>query len=482
NTIFKLSLDSKEFKTYYLKVQNKTTSLKFGLFLKEEVVFLYDEYTKRSLMDVFFTIIIMLLMYNLTLLFYTKNKTYFLYAFYLATLISQQATYLGLTQLYMPSWFVYYDDLSVVFKVNMVFIAAAFFAKSFLETKNYPKINTIYNIIISAGFLEIFLLGMPSFYYPEIGIVTAFSFVIFNMYAGFYVYISGYKQARFFVVGWSFLVIGFIVMIFDSLGIITVMHKVSNIIMFLTAFEAVVLSLAFLDRYMILKQEKEQINKILLNTLNEKQIEIELQINKKTKDLCDALENKKILLKELQHRTKNNLQLILSLIRMQSDGSSEGVKHKFKNLEGRISAIAKSHQLLYLKDDLQKINMDEYINELCNDLENLSEKELIIDIQARQIYMPLREASYIGLIINELITNSIKYVNLTNIIISIDMLKNGAKYLLIVKDNGNGFEYDKLSSEGIGLKLVQILVESQLGGNLEIQIKDGCRYMIEFQL
>jgi two-component sensor histidine kinase len=126
--------------------------------------------------------------------------------------------------------------------------------------------------------------------------------------------------------------------------------------------------------------------------------------------------------------------------------------------------------------------MDEYINELCNDLEGLSDKNLIIDIQVRQIYMPLREASYIGLIINELITNSIKYVNLSNIIISIDMLKNQNQYSLEIKDNGVGFDYEKVKTKGIGIKLVRTLVESQLDGKLDIDIKNGCRYMIEFRL
>jgi len=482
NPTFELTLNPNQSKVYYLKVQNSTTALRFELHLKDEVTFLHEEYAQRTLIFVFFTVLFMLLLYNVTLIIYTKKRTYLYYCLYLIVLMAQQSTYLGITQLYAPSWFVYYDNFAVVLKVNLLYISAAIFAKSFLNSKNYPKIDKVYNFIIILALIEIPLFGTPDFYYPEIPVFTAFSFIIFNLFAGYHIYNKGYKEARFFIVGWSFLVVGFVLMILDGVGLITIMHKTSNIILFLTALEAVILSLAFLDRYMSLKNEKEKTDIMLMNTIKDKQKEIELQIAKKTKDLNDALENKKTLLRELHHRTKNNLQLILSLIRMQSDGSSAKVKQKFQDLEGRISAIAKSHQLLYLKDDLQKINMDEYINELCNDLESLSEKELIVEIQARQIYIPLREASYIGLIINELITNSIKYVNLPNIIISIEMLKNNNHYVLSIKDNGCGFDYDEVKSSGIGLKLVKTLVEAQLGGSLDIQIKNGCKYMIEFSL
>jgi two-component sensor histidine kinase len=482
NPTFELTLKPKQSKTYYMMVQNSTTSLRFELNLQDKITFLKDEYSKKTLIFVFFTVLVMLLLYNMTLIIYTKKRTYLYYCFYLLTLMAQQSTYLGLTQLYAPSWFIYYDNFAVVLKVNMMYISAAIFAKSFLNSKIYPKIDKIYNAFIILALIEIILFGTQYFYYPEIAVLTALTFIIFNLFAGYYIYNKGYKEARFFIIGWSFLVVGFVIMIFDGLGIITIMHKTSNIILFFTALEAIVLSLAFLDRYMMLKHEKEKADTMLMFTIEDKQKSIELEIAKKTKDLEKTLESKKTLLRELHHRTKNNLQLILSLIRMQSDGSNEKVKQKFKDLEGRISAIAKSHQLLYLKDDLQKINMDEYINELCNDLEGLSDKNLIIDIQVRQIYMPLREASYIGLIINELITNSIKYVNLSNIIISIDMLKNQNQYSLEIKDNGVGFDYEKIKTKGIGIKLVRTLVESQLDGKLDIDIKNGCRYMIEFRL
>ena len=149
-----------------------------------------------------------------------------------------------------------------------------------------------------------------------------------------------------------------------------------------------------------------------------------------------------MLLKELHHRTKNNLQLILSLVRLQSDSSDEFAPCKYRDLEGRINAISKTHETLYVKEDLQNIEMDEYINELCKDLQSLSAKELEINIQINDVQMPLQEASYIGLIINEIITNSIKYAQRDKIVIDLKMSMEEDIYLLSIKDNGDGFDYE----------------------------------------
>lgn len=438
NRAYLLHLNAGETKSYYLKVQNKTTALRFGISLQDELAFIYEDHKQQLIIFIFISILGLLFIYNLVLFAYTKERAYAYYSLYLLTLVFQQATYLGVMQMFFPEWFVYYDDLAVVFKVNAMFLAAALFAKSFLLAKNYPKINKIYNIIIFVAIIEMPLFGFPTFYYPEIAILTGFFFVLFNVYAGFYIYRQGYKQARLFVLGWSFLALGFGLMILDGLGLISVMHEILNIILFLTAFEAIVLSLAFTDRYMILKEQKERSEQFLLQALHERQKVIGVEIEKHTRDLNEALENSKILLKELHHRTKNNLQLILSLIRMQAKQGDENIKNYSKNLESRINAITRAHQMLYLKSDLTKINMQEYLFELCNDLKNLSEKNIQINCNAKDINIPLHEAAYVGLIVNEVITNSIKYVEKEPIEISLKMQKEGELHKIQIKDNGDG--------------------------------------------
>jgi two-component system, sensor histidine kinase LadS len=481
NTIFHLHLDTNENKVYFIKVKNATTALRLGLSLKEKFQFLDDEYYQQLLVYIFFTIVTMLFIYNISLFVYTRENTYGYYCLYLGTLMFQQATYLGITQMYMPQWFIDYDNLGVLFKVNIMYITAALFAKSFLQTKKYPKLDKIYNTIIIISILEIPIFGTPYFYYPEVGILTALFFIIYNMYAGYYIYKQGYKQARLFVIGWSFLVVGFLLMILDGLGLISVMQNIFNLIMFLIAVEAMVLSLAFVDRYVILRAEKQMADALLVDEYKNRQAVIEEQIKEQTISLSKALETKQTLLKELHHRTKNNLQLISSLVRMQADSSSKELKEKLNDLDRRINAISKTHQMLYLKDDLERIDMHQYISELYNDLVMTCNKKIEAKIDVKNLFIHLREASYIGLIVNELITNSIKYVEKEKIEIYIGMYNEGDRYFLTLGDNATIKQSD-LKTDGLGIKLVKTLVEHQLEGKVKIKVEDGLKYMIEFEL
>jgi len=483
NTIFEITLKAKEYKSYYLEVSNSTTALRLGIYLQDKNTFLNAQVKQQALIFLFLGILVMLFFYTIILFVYTKENSYLYYSLYLIALIAQQATYLGISQIFLPSWLLYYDNLGVVFKVNILYITAAIFAKSFLQTKIYPTIDKLYNIIIFIAIIEIPLFGFPQFYYPEVAILTGFIFVLFNMFVGVFVYTNGYKQARFFVVGWSLLVVGFTLMILDGLGIISFMQKMPNLIMYFTALEAILLSLAFTDRYIILKDEKAKSSALLVDTLKNRQTVIQSEITKRTEELSHALESKKVLLKELHHRTKNNLQLILSLVRMQARNSNSIIKQSSKNLEYRINAIAKTHQMLYLKDDLQNIDMEEYIEELCSDLESFSEKLITVDILVTEVYLPLREASYIGLIINELVTNAIKYVTKEHIEVKVKMLMTADNdYILQISDNGDGYEYSDIEGNGIGTKLVKTLVEDQLEGVLDVSSEKGLKYIIRFHL
>lgn len=483
NPSFEISIAPNRSCIYYVNIINKTTALQFDLLLKSKETFLYDEYTQEALIMIFLGIIVAILIYSLFLYLFTRSKAYMYYVFYLSALVFVQLTYLGITPLIFCKTFVSIDNLMVVLKVNIMYIMAAIFAQSFLQTINYPTLNKIYRYIIIIALVEIPIFGTQSFYYPEIAVLSGFVFVIYNIFAGVYIYLDGYKQARFFVAGWSIVAIGFILMIVDSLGLVSVMYRFPNLIMYSIALEALILSFAFTDSAIILTKEKERSDKKLLENMQNSKRVIEKEILLQTKELTNALENKKTILNELQHRTKNHLQLIVSLVRMQADRSEHVVKEKFQQLEWRIRAIAKTHEVLYFKDDLQQINMNEYIDELCSGIEDANDgKDIRFMLEIREIYMPFREAGYVGLIINELVTNSIKYAGTGAIVIVIEMNKDNNNYLLEIRDNGIGYEFKTDKSQGMGITLVKTLVQSQLDGSLKVENKNGMIYLIEYKI
>jgi len=480
---FKLEFAPHEKKLFYLKVRNTTTSLQFSVALKSFDVLYDDDQHYQYTISAFLGVIVAFLIYAILLFFYTRDQSYLLYALYLGTLLFQQMTYLGFIPLHAPAWFVEIDNKIAVIKVAVMIISAICFAQSFLKTSDYKWIDRVYNWIIVLVLIEIPLFGTPWFYYPEVTIVTGLFFVLFNTYVGAYIYINGNKQARFFVIGWGVLVVAYLLFIFDVLGIISVMHLVPNMIMWATAFEALFLLLAIIDRLSLLQQEKEALNDKLIESYALRQEAIEETVEIKTAELTRALAQKELLFKELHHRVKNNLQLILSLIRLQGDKQECGENNMIlQELERRILAIARTHELLlYTEDDVEIVDMEMYVSSYIDEIENGvlgAHVEINSDIDAR---LPLREAIYVGLVINELVSNAIKYAfGPEGGVIQISLKKEEGRFIFEVSDNGKGYNREEISNISLGLDLVNTLIEEQLEGTIEYKKQKGTHYIMRF--
>lgn len=475
NPSFTLTLKSNETKTYYLNIKNSTTALQFSILLSDLEIFKNYNLLKQFLIVFFIGVILAFIIYSFSLFIYTKEKSYLYYCMYIFTLLFQQLTYIGFLPLYAPQWFTNIDNLIVIPKVGIMIVTAAIFARSFLKTVNYPKIDRIYKFIIYFILLQILFISTPTFYFPEVTILTGLFFIFFNLYSSIYIYNKGNKQARFFIVGWSFLSVGYFLSIIDALGIISVMYFLPPLILILTLIEALFLLLAFIDRLNILQNEKLQLDKKLYEELEKRNIIVEKEVKKQTKSL-------KNLYKELHHRVKNNLQIILSILNLQSSKlDNRYSKDEFLKLENRIKAISKTHEILYQNENIETINMKDYIKNLCNDL-NISYSMKNIDFRLNiDANMPIKEAVYVGIIINELLSNSIKYVNNLDRF-EITLIKKAKEYFLEISDNGLGYDFQKTRKDSLGLTLVNGLVTEQLGGKIESKIKDECKYMIRFNI
>ena len=210
---------------------------------------------------------------------------------------------------------------------------------------------------------------------------------------------------------------------------------------------------------------------------------VKQEVIKKTAELNHALKTKELLLKEIHHRIKNNLQIILSITRLQNDETEDKeTVDKFIKLENRINAIAKIYNMLIVDDNLDEIDMDEYINELLIDIqETMLDDTNPIEIQTDvDISLSLSKSIYIGIIINELVTNAYKYAFDNNQgLIFISLHEQLGEYTLIIRDNGKGFTYDK-KKKSLGLKLIHTLISQQLNGKVAMMTKDMTQYTIRF--
>ncbi len=478
-----LIIKPQEKRLVYVKIENSTTTLQFGFHFKDEQTFKSENRVKEFSIVLFIGLISSFIIYSIFLYIYTRDRSYYLYSFYLITLMFQQLTYIGFLPLYIPSSFVYIDNLIVVPKVSLMIVAAALFAKSFLKMEEFPNLNKMYKILIAVIIFQIPIFGTQFFYVPEITIFLGFLFIMFNTYFGVYVYFHGNRQARFFLVGWLFLFIGYLLMIFDSLGFISMMNKFPELILLITVIEAIFLMLAFVDKLNILTTQRNILDTKLFDEMSNRKKIVEKEVVERTNALQMALEEKVVLFRELNHRVKNNLQLILSIIRLQRfDLKDKEISKEFQKLESRIKAIAKTHQLLCDSEDIVEIDMREYINELYYELsESIIDKNIEFDLQVNAT-MFLREAVYVGLIINELVSNSIKYAFEDKIgKIFIFLHKKENEYLLVIGDSGRGYNKKFLKSGGLGLKLVDALVVSQLEGTIQLEKSQPFRYSISFK-
>ncbi|MCK5854742.1 MAG: hypothetical protein KAG56_05935 [Sulfurovaceae bacterium] len=476
---YPIELKADESREYYLRINNQWTTVGFSVLIKDEKIYREEDKKDQLIKMMFLAMIIILIFYSLIIGFYMQDKSYIYYAFYLLALSYQQSLYLGLGQIYFPlEYITSIKSQKPIAEVAIVLITASFYSISFLKTATLPMVHMIYKWFIIIAFMEIVIFNFSQFYSFDIMILTSLVFIIFNLIAGIISYLNGNRQARLFILGFGLVFFSYAVMMSDALGFSSLMLYFPYALIFGTTIEALILSVAFADRYSILQMQKDEEDK------NKKAI-IKAEVIEKTAQLKQLVYTKELLLREVHHRVKNNLQIILSLIRLQNDAQqSRVVSDKLISIENRINAIAKTYNMLIFDDNLNEIDMEEYIESLLIDIEESMcevncKIETVTEIDA---LLPLSKSVYIGIIINELVTNSYKYAfDKDEGVIWVTLEKIAEEYVLKIGDSGKGFEYNK-SSNSLGLKLIHALVKDQLKGEIEMIKNETIKYIIRFRL
>lgn len=203
-----------------------------------------------------------------------------------------------------------------------------------------------------------------------------------------------------------------------------------------------------------------------------------------------SLKEKEMLLREIHHRVKNNMQVISSLLWLQS-GYIKDKKYlqMFRESQNRIMSMSLIHEKLYRSKDLAKIEFNEYIRDLVNGLfqsHGVKTGTIVLNINVDNVSLGILHAIPCGLLINELITNSLKYAfpedRKGEISVSLH-LNNENMVELKVSDNGVGIpsDVDFRKTESLGLRLVTILAEDQLQGKIDLDRSRGTEFIIKFK-
>lgn len=198
----------------------------------------------------------------------------------------------------------------------------------------------------------------------------------------------------------------------------------------------------------------------------------------KNKTIENSLREKEVLIREIHHRVKNNLQIISGLLELQ------GEKVKPEEAQRRIQTMSTIHEMLYRSQDISKISLQEYFEKLISNIaQGFGNKQVKIQIEIESVDFNIDTIIPLGLIANELVTNAFKYAfkekesGLLIVKLSPD---NGNTWMMQIRDNGQGVMGDMPSNESFGLRLVNLLAR-QLKGKMNYSFAEGSIFTIHFE-
>jgi two-component sensor histidine kinase len=234
-------------------------------------------------------------------------------------------------------------------------------------------------------------------------------------------------------------------------------------------------------RFFIVKDDKGKTIKtygVNQDITNRKQVEEQIRKN---------LREKEILLRELYHRTKNNMQVISSMLRMRARSlKNPQLLNAFNEIEGKILSMALVHQKLYESKDLSQLNLKDYINSLIVLIKQLYldfMNNITIHTKMKDIYVLIDTAIPLGLVVNELLTNAIKHAfpdgRRGEIKVNLDVIP--CNFLVLkISDNGIGLpkNFDFQKDIHLGLQTILDLAEDQLNGKTSFTNRNGLHFSL----
>ena len=456
------------------------------------------EYIQNSkehsmILGIYYGAILIMLIYNLILFFIIRERVYLYYVvfhfFYLFVQLALNG--LGFEYLWPNN-----PEINSYFFLSMMIITnyyAIVFSVLFLDIKKYhPKFFKYFKLFM---FIFIALFGLNFILPYEImaKVVTLISAIslISLFISGVYTLIkNNTASSKFFVTAWSFFLLGVLITEVSFLGFLSVSFLTLYANQIGAFIELALLSIALAYRYntLFIKLTKKEAQLRLFNEELEETINERTQtINNKNILLSKEINNKNILHKELFHRVKNNLQIISGILYMHSKKVEDTMaKEVLTHSIQTITSMGMIHEKLYKSDNLENIDFHHYLLELISYIKHsLNDKEIAFNIECKDIMLTLKNAVPLGLILNEIITNSFKHAfdttTLERMEITIKITKDDNNRVeLKISDNGVGIDISKLK-KNFGFKLIESLATYQLEGNIEYYNLNGFAYCIKFK-
>ena len=427
----------------------------------------------------------------------SSDKIYIHYALYLFAILvffTYQYGLLGdvfsIVKRIPPAWFWIFSDF--------ISITYLYFSQSFLDMKKKdPLLHRVFNfgiyLVASMVVIETIsylfeLDALHSVWFK--GPVIAFQIIIFP-----FIFYRVYKQKT--ILGWLFLASLIIVSVASMAGqVASTFKSVSStnfILQSATLIDAFIFSIGIAIRFGISNKEKQQIQNDLISQLkiNEKiqeqnAAQLETKVIERTEALNKRNRDNELLIKEIHHRVKNNLQVVSSLLNIaERKISDENAKQPFRDSANRINSMGLIHSFLYQNENFSDIDLEKYIRQLTDMLADSFRAKypnIQIQLDVGPVKLDMDSAIEMGLIINELVTNSLKHGVYADgkPVIKLSMQQDAGKLNLSVRDNGLSKGFQNINVEAsFGMRMIAALAK-KLNGIMSIQQENGFEVAIVF--
>ena len=470
---FNIDLEPQEAKTYYIKASSYIATLIVKLNLWDRDDFYGKEISHQFILALFFGAMAILSISNLFIYFFTKDISYLYYVFYIIGVSFHHSLYTGI----VTNYFLDKDTILFLLIIAPAIISfpiffLALFTKTFLGIEKqviHNRILSIFLIVLPLSVVAIFFNNELIKYRNLIPLLLT----IYLIYLTIFNVIIQNRQAYFILFGWVIIFIAILAMNLSSSGLFSLFKYFNYITELAFVLEGIVFSIALSDKINNLQSERNIAHDRLIEQKNNEKKRLKIQVDEKTIDLKLALDEKGLLLKEINHRVKNNMQTIVSLIRLQNDKiDDDKYKDILHTIQNRINAMSHLHEILYQSDNIKNVNVNEYFVILVDELQYSFEHNIDVSLDIT-VNLDIKQAIYCGLIFNELITNAFKYAFPdTNGKVDVKLFKIDNQIKLIVSDNGIGYDQSS-KSDTLGLLLIESLVKIHFKGTIDIQSDDG---------
>ena len=425
-----------------------------------------------------FGILFIIIVFNLFLWLSLKEKVYIYYVGY---------TFFALVYLINISGLLTYFDLQhymykLHFAVALSIIFLALFSIEYFEANKYLKASVfVLKILIVLLFVFAFMMIAVTYspwnnYMNHIITLILITLIITSIR----IYKKGLYFLKYYIFAISIYFTSVIVFILFIVGVIEYNYFTRYAYLYSLSLEIIVFALILSNRYNIIKnnQIKTQ-NELISLQINQNKL-LEDEVEKKTLKLTRLVKERELLVKEVFHRVKNNFHVITAFLWFES--KKDDNKNRFTELINRIKSMSLIHEYLCNSKDLIDIDVKDYIDELVKTiLQTYNIPSLQINTNIEKINIEFEDMMSLGVIVNEIISNSIKHHPKEKaIILNISCYKKNDSVILTIIDNGLGFD-GNIQKTGLGLELIKDFINKLPNAKYSFYKESGTVFELSFK-